>query len=466
MTGAWKEWEGQVVDGEFPLRQYLGGSEHSAVFLTERAEREPQKAAIKLIPADPENAELQLSRWRQATKLTHPHLIRLFQMGRCQLSNLEMLYVVIEYAEEDLSQILPHRPLTPAEARDLLEPALDALAYIHGQGFVHAHIKPANIMALDDRVKISSDGLCRMDEPSGGPETPGTYDPPETAEGAISPAGDVWSLGITLVEALTQRLPVWEGTERGDPVVPETMPAPFFDIARNCLRRDPQLRWTVADISARLRQPSPVRQEQAPARPQAKFANWRYVVSTAAVVLALAAILGGFRLLNRRQQAQPTPSIASEQSRVQPKLKKRPVKPETGESAQRTSDKKEGSSGTAPLAASLRPGAGAKTSTGGPVQGEPSEQVLPDVSQKARDTIRGTVRVSVRVRVDPSGSVQEAKFDSPGPSRYFADLALEAARRWSFWPPKVNGRNVPSEWILRFEFERTGTKVFPVQDVP
>src|SRR5712692_874371 len=164
MTGAWKLWEGQVVDGEFPLRQYLGGSEHSAVFLTERAEREPQKAAIKLIPADPETAELQLSRWRRAAKLTHPHLIRLFQMGRCQLNNLEMLYLVTEYAEEDLSQILPHRPLTPAEARGILEPALDSLAYVHGQGFVHAHMKPANIMALDDQVRISSDGLCRMDE--------------------------------------------------------------------------------------------------------------------------------------------------------------------------------------------------------------------------------------------------------------------------------------------------------------
>src|ERR1700680_1360402 len=153
---------------EFHLRRYLGGSEHSAVFLTEHAERALQKAAIKLIPTDPENAEAQLSRWRLAAKLTHPHLIRLFQMGRCQLSNMGMLYVVMEYAEEDLSQILPHRPLTPAEARDMLEPTLDALAYVHGKGFVHDHMKPANIMGLDDQVKISSDGLCRMDESSGG----------------------------------------------------------------------------------------------------------------------------------------------------------------------------------------------------------------------------------------------------------------------------------------------------------
>src|SRR5713101_2250493 len=116
MTKDWKQWEGQVVNGEFHLRQYVGGSDHSAVFLTERGEREPHKAAIKLIAADPDNSELQLSRWSRAARLSHPHLIRLFQMGRCQLDNTRLLYIVMEYAEEDLSQILPQRPLTPAES--------------------------------------------------------------------------------------------------------------------------------------------------------------------------------------------------------------------------------------------------------------------------------------------------------------------------------------------------------------
>ena len=38
MGEAWKQWEGQVVNGEFHLRQHLGGCEHSAVFLTEYGE--------------------------------------------------------------------------------------------------------------------------------------------------------------------------------------------------------------------------------------------------------------------------------------------------------------------------------------------------------------------------------------------------------------------------------------------
>ena len=45
----WQQWEGRVINGRFPLRLYLGGSEHSAVYLTEI---NGSKAVIKLIPSD------------------------------------------------------------------------------------------------------------------------------------------------------------------------------------------------------------------------------------------------------------------------------------------------------------------------------------------------------------------------------------------------------------------------------
>src|SRR5207237_1196195 len=44
-----KEWKGHVVNGTYPLRQYIGGSAHSAVFLTEIPGQNAQRAAIKLI---------------------------------------------------------------------------------------------------------------------------------------------------------------------------------------------------------------------------------------------------------------------------------------------------------------------------------------------------------------------------------------------------------------------------------
>ena len=462
MTQGWKQWEGQVLNGEFHLRHYLGGSEHSAVFLTEDRERGLQKAAIKLIPADPENAELQISQWKEAAKLSHPHLIRLFQMGRCQLGNRNLLYLVTDYAEVNLSQILSRGPLPAEEIRETLKRILDPLAYLHGKDFIHGHLKPANIMGVDGQLKLSSDGICRMGESSGGRGTPGIYDPPEAASGMISPAGDVWSLGITLVEALTQHPPVWVRTEEGDPVLPRTLPAPFFDIARHCLRRAPQRRWTVAEIVARLESTSPVPTSPVPplpvpkpqisARPRKVFAKWRYIVPTVAVGLALAVMLAGPRLLNRR--------------RVQPKPEQNPVRRSTGPLTPKSSEARQNSSGTHPSTSSLRSGAQGKTPTGGVVQGGVRQKVLPDVPQSASDTIQGTVRVTVKVVVDASGNVVEATLVSPGPSRYFARLALQAARKWKFWPVEVDGRHVSNERILQFDFTKTSTEAFPVQAAP
>jgi TonB family protein len=92
--------------------------------------------------------------------------------------------------------------------------------------------------------------------------------------------------------------------------------------------------------------------------------------------------------------------------------------------------------------------------------------VLPEVSQGARNTIQGHVKVSVQVSVDASGNVSQARFISPGPSKYFANQALTAARRWKFGPPQLNGHPSPSEWILRFQFGRTSTQVFPAETKP
>src|ERR1700675_2129828 len=199
MSEAWKRWEGRTVDGRFPLQRYLGGSGHSAVFLTVRQPHggDSEKAAIKLIPAAAVDTNHQFLRWKAASELTHPNLIRIFEAGRCELDGKDLLYVVMEYAEENLSQILPERALTTEEARGMLAPILRALQFVHDKGFVHVHIQPSNILAVRDQVKLSSDTLNMAGERSGGARATSAYDPPEAATGAISAAADPWQLGMT-----------------------------------------------------------------------------------------------------------------------------------------------------------------------------------------------------------------------------------------------------------------------------
>jgi len=88
-----RQWQGQIVDGRFTLDQYLGGSDDKAVFLT-RISGGATKAAIKLIRATACNPDAQLAAWRRAAKLSHSHLIRIFDGGRCWLASTDLVFVV------------------------------------------------------------------------------------------------------------------------------------------------------------------------------------------------------------------------------------------------------------------------------------------------------------------------------------------------------------------------------------
>jgi TonB family protein len=63
--------------------------------------------------------------------------------------------------------------------------------------------------------------------------------------------------------------------------------------------------------------------------------------------------------------------------------------------------------------------------------------------------------------VDENGDVANARLTSPGPSKYFSRISMEAAKQWKFTPPVVNGQASPSEWNVLFEFTRGGVQVIP-----
>ena len=344
----------------------------------------------------------------------------------------------------------------------MLPSVAEALAYVHAKGFVHGHIKPTNIMAVGEQIKISSDVLCGVGESSRVLGAPSVYAAPEIADGGgMTPASDVWSLGMTLVEALTQSPPAWHGTEPTEPLLPTTLPEPFFDIASHCLRRDPQHRWTVTDIAARLRQPSPppqVKREDKIVEPEGTFRKRGYLGPAVAVGVLLLAIVGA-RLLRRAPAGEP--SSAAESSTQQQKAEPSPAETTPAQTApvQTATEKKHQSNARVPPAA-------AKNSTGPRTSGAVVQQVSPDVSKSALRTIQGKVKVRVKVTVDSSGKVVTAKFDSRGPSKYFADRSLQAAQRWTFRPPQVDGQGVPSEWMLPFEFTRSGASIHPTQTFP
>jgi TonB family protein len=84
----------------------------------------------------------------------------------------------------------------------------------------------------------------------------------------------------------------------------------------------------------------------------------------------------------------------------------------------------------------------------------PITEVIPDVSRSARQTIRGTIVVSVRVTVGKEGTVLAATPVIRGPSRYFERLAVEAAKQWTFTPAVREEQRI---MLVSFSYKRAGT---------
>lgn len=437
MTEDWTKWENLVINGVFPLRRFLGKSDHSVVFLTDCKSQRLPDAAIKLIPSGPNLAEALLAQWRTAAALPHPHLIRVFESGRCQLGGQDFIFVVMEYAEQTLAQILPNRPLTSDEVRELLLPALDALAFLHRKNLVHGQLKPPNFLVVEDQLKLASDNIRPAGPPTARSAKSSVYEPPEARDGSLSAAGDIWGLGVVIVEALTQSPPGWTDQAAGTVSLPAALPASYVDIVRRCLSRNRAGRPSIGELEAQIKAaqqasvapPARVLLREVRAVTARQLPRARWLAAGVAGIVIAAAIWVGLR------------SMPSHPNSPQPA-------PATADAGQDFSQR-----AAPPAAAAQNPKA--SVSTASPVL----HQEIPDVPRSARASIRGNIKVTVRVSVDRAGNVVGTTLEERGSSRYFARLATEAARKWKF----VAAEDPPSRaWRLRFEFTRGGAAAHAV----
>ena len=248
MSEVWAKLEGHAVNGEFPLLRYLGGSNHSVVFLTESAKLVRTELALKLVQAAPALAQLQLARWRASAALIHPRLIEIFEAGECQIGARHFLYLVTDYADQNLAQLLERRALAEDETREMLAPVLDALAFLHDRKLVQGRLKPSNVLVVGDQLKLASDRIRPVSETgrTGNVTSASAYMPPEARDGTRTAASDVWALGVTLCEALTRQQPL--GQQAGEMVLPPELSPAFRGVVARCLNRRARDRPTVNEL--------------------------------------------------------------------------------------------------------------------------------------------------------------------------------------------------------------------------
>lgn len=145
-------------------------------------------------------------------KLQHENIVSIYDFYEKEGEK----FIVLEYIKgKSLKEIIVDRGKLPIEyALYVLREVLKGLSYIHSNGILHRDLKPDNIMIADDgTVKITDFGLAFGNE-NVNITNPGTYVgtpayfPPEQLTGMpLSPASDIFSLGISLAEMLIGRNP-------------------------------------------------------------------------------------------------------------------------------------------------------------------------------------------------------------------------------------------------------------------
>lgn len=140
-------------------------------------------------------------------KLEHPNIVRLYEFDK----DGDIVFIVMDWVEgTSLRQAIDDRksPFNLDEISRILQPVCAALNYAHQNKVYHCDIKPANILLhVDGRVLLSDFGVARFAAEDRGGGTRPYMAPEQISGGVITPATDIYALGITVYEMLSGKVP-------------------------------------------------------------------------------------------------------------------------------------------------------------------------------------------------------------------------------------------------------------------
>ncbi|SCG80672.1 serine/threonine protein kinase [Micromonospora echinaurantiaca] len=206
-----------------------------------------------------------------AARLCHPNITNVYDYGESEQVGLTVPYVVMELIDgESLSGRLRRGGQLPwREAVTIGAEVASALATAHARGVVHRDVTPGNVMLTPTGVKVVDFGISALvGESEKGPDgallgTPAYLAPERLDNGQVSPATDVYAVGLLLYRMLTGRLP-WQASTTTEMLRahmyndPEPMPPvpgladEVADLVRRCLAKRPADRPATAEVAATL----------------------------------------------------------------------------------------------------------------------------------------------------------------------------------------------------------------------
>jgi serine/threonine protein kinase/tetratricopeptide (TPR) repeat protein/TolB-like protein len=210
--------------GPYRIERLIGHGGMGAVYLARRTDDFEHSVAIKMIRRGMDS-ELVVRRFRHERQilasLNHPHIARLFDGGSAPEG---LPYFVMEYvAGTPIDRYADDHRLTTSERLRLILPVLDAVQHAHDHRIVHRDLKPSNVLVIDGQPKLLDFGIAKILGPDSAgdstmtslarPMTPDYASPEQILGQPITPATDVYALGLLLYELLTGHRPFRFTTE-------------------------------------------------------------------------------------------------------------------------------------------------------------------------------------------------------------------------------------------------------------
>ncbi len=253
--------------GPFTLEDIIGAGGFGTVYRAHDASG--RTVALKVLAPHVDSEEtVQRFEREGSIRIDHPNVVQVIDAGRDQ----DQFYIAFELLEgKPLNDRLDRAPLSPEIVVDTALQICAGLSAAHARGVVHRDLKPGNVFVCDDGIlKVLDFGIARPMSQAG-PQltmagsvigTPG-YLAPEQARGEpnITPATDIWSLGVILYQALSGTNPFMRTTavatilavvlEEPPPLGEgEGLPRGLAEAVHRCLQKDPAARWESAEALA------------------------------------------------------------------------------------------------------------------------------------------------------------------------------------------------------------------------
>ncbi|SBT51819.1 serine/threonine-protein kinase [Micromonospora narathiwatensis] len=206
-----------------------------------------------------------------AARLCHPNITNVYDYGESEQAGVTVPYVVMELVDGGplSSRLGRGGRLTWRESVTIGAEVASALATAHARGVVHRDVTPGNVMLTPTGVKVVDFGISALvGESDKGPDgallgTPAYLAPERLDNGQVSPATDVYAVGLLLYRMLTGRLP-WQASTTTqmlqahmyrdpDPMPPVAgLPDEVEELVRRCLAKRPEDRPATAEVARTL----------------------------------------------------------------------------------------------------------------------------------------------------------------------------------------------------------------------